>query len=265
MSQPHAGDTAARKAQLDAILNLSHYHREHELFYSRAPLEVAARLQSVSRALKGLALRWQEPPASAAEPDSATRGVPARYAGCEDLNDPIATETLGILFMEGEGEPAELRKLKSDLTSMAEEHAQGGSWLEEAMNGSWEAAAALIEIPFLAGTLGDRHRIIVNNWQMATNSTLIAGILHRATRLLGATELTPAAIRADLSNARTTPALVLSAAELIDHAADLSAQSAVLVHDSEPRWRRFRTQVKQLAGGHPQTAVSEQVRPEPQP
>ena len=45
--------------------------------------------------------------------------------------------------------------------------------------------------------LGDRHRIIVNNWQLAANSILIARILRRAIRLLAANELTAAAIRAD--------------------------------------------------------------------
>jgi len=247
MSQPNSPDTAARRVLLDTILNLSHYHREHELFYSRAPLDVAANLQQASRALKALALRWQERPLNEPPAEPHDAHGPARYTGCDDLNHPVATETLGILFMEGEGEPAELHKLKTDLEAMADEHEQGGHWLDEAMNGSWDTATALIQIPPLATTLGDRHRIIINNWQMAHNSTLIAKLLRRATQLLAATDLTPPAIRADLNGARTTPPLVLSAAELIDHAADLSAQSAVLVHDSEPRWRRFRTQVRILA------------------
>jgi len=148
MSHPNGAGAPARQAPLDAILDLSHYHRAHESFYSRAPLEVAARLQTASRALKGLALRWNLPPVSATANETAPRGVPARYTGCEDLNDPVATETLGIRFMEGEA-------------------------------------------------LGDRHRIIVNNWQLAANSILIARILRRAIRLLAANELTAAAIRAD--------------------------------------------------------------------
>ena len=62
MSHPNGAGAPARQAPLDAILDLSHYHRAHESFYSRAPLEVAARLQTASRALKGLALRWNLPP-----------------------------------------------------------------------------------------------------------------------------------------------------------------------------------------------------------
>lgn len=246
MSRPKSPEAAARQALLDTILNLSHTHRQHELFYSRAPLDVATRLQTASRALKALALRWQEHHVNEAPAESHKADGPGRYTGCEDLNDPIATETLGILFMEGEGEPAELRKLEADLEATADDHEQGGHWLDEAMTGSWSSASALIQMPPLAATLGDRHRIIVNNWQMAHNSTLIAKLLRRATQLLTATDLTPPAIRADLKGARTAPSLVLSAAELLDYAADLSARSAVLVHDSEPRWRRFSAQVERL-------------------
>ena len=229
---------------LGAMLNLTHYHREHELFYSRAPLEDGVRLQAVSRALKALALRWSEP---APPPPGDSRPPAPRYTGCEDLNDPRATEALGILFMEGEGEPAELGKARRGLRSMADEAEQGGTWLAEAMAGNWSAAAALVRVPPLAGVLGDRHRIIANNWLMADQMLLVDRLLRRAADLLDAVELTPKAIRADLAGPRWTPAYVLSAAELVDAAADLSATAGLLVHDSEPRWRRFRERVAQVA------------------
>lgn len=240
---------APGNAFIETILNLSHYHREHELFYSHAPLEVASRLQVTSRALKSLALHWQAWEPNGPAQKAPTGGGPKRYAGCEDLNEPVATQTLGILFMEGEGEPAEIGKLKDDLEATATEHDRAGHWLGEAMTGSWDAATALVTIPSLAETLGDRHRIIINNWLMATNSTLISRLLRRAMGLLVTLELNPEAIRQDLGGARTAPALLLSVAELIDHAADLSAHSALLVHDSEPRWRRFRSKVGDLASG----------------
>jgi hypothetical protein len=243
-----APETNRPAAMLDTILNLSHYHREHELFYSRAPLEVAVKLQVVSRALKALALKWQ---AGAGHQDhgASSSNPAARYTGCDDLNESSVIDALGILFMEGEGKPAELSKLEQDLKATADEHEQGGRWLDEAMNGSWESAEALIPLRPLAGVLGDRHRIIVNNWQMAANSRLIAQLLRRAVDLLTAIELEPATIRADLAASRTCPDYVLAAAEVIDTAADLSAKAALLVHDSEPRWRRFRDRVEDLAGG----------------
>jgi hypothetical protein len=41
-----------------------------------------------------------------------------------------------------------------------------------------------------------------------------------------------------------------SAAELLDHAADLFSDSAGLVHDNERRWRVFRARVEQLLADH---------------
>ena len=238
-----------RSAMYESMLNLSRSHREHELFYSRSPLEASIRLQAISRALKALALHWQEAPAVesvAGEKASAQRPA-VRYTGCDDLNDPRATETLGILYMEGEGEPAELVKLKFELASLATEQDEAADWLDEAMQGSWAACEALIQIPPLADLLGDRHRIIVNNWQMASHMRLMARLLRRAAQLLAAVDLKTGGVRADLAGPRTSPRYVLSAAELLDMAADLSAQAGLLVHDSEPRWRRFHDRLAMIA------------------
>jgi hypothetical protein len=82
--------------------NLSRTHHEHELYYSQAPLEDAVTLQTLSRTLKALAGHWLTVEPLAVE-------HPNRYAGCDDLNVQSAIETLGVLFQEGEGEPAENR------------------------------------------------------------------------------------------------------------------------------------------------------------
>jgi hypothetical protein len=84
-------------AQLEVILDLSRYHRGHEKFYAGAPLERAIELQRAARTLTTLADRW-----SAAAPGQATPAG-ARFAGCEDLNEPAAIQSGGVLFMEGEG------------------------------------------------------------------------------------------------------------------------------------------------------------------
>jgi hypothetical protein len=52
-------------------------------------------------------------------------------------------------------------------------------------------------------------------------------------------DFTPAALRADLAERRLAPRLLYRAAELIDHAADLLVQGAVLVHESERRLARL--------------------------
>ena len=92
---------------LEAIANLSRFHHDHELFYSQAPLRQAAGLQASSRALKALAAHW-----TTAQPSDTGPRVP--FAGAEDLNAPGLVATTGILFMEGEGEPAEIGALKRD-------------------------------------------------------------------------------------------------------------------------------------------------------
>ena len=60
-----AGEGGAA-AQLDAILNLSRYHREHEKFYALSPLERAIELQRAARTLTTLADRWAEAAPAAA-------------------------------------------------------------------------------------------------------------------------------------------------------------------------------------------------------
>ncbi len=115
------------------------------------------------------------------------------------------------------------------------------------MEASWGIAEALLAYPEPADLLGERHRIIGNDWQNASTSLLSARYLRRAVAILGRVDFTPAALRADLRGARTAPGYLYSAAELINHAADLSAASAILVHDNERRWRVFHDRVEQIS------------------
>jgi len=114
---------------LAVVKNLSHYHREHEKYYSEAPLTDALSLQRTARTLIALAERW-----TAAEP--TPEPVPSPYAGAPDLNDDRAIETSGVLFMEGESEPAEIGRIKSELETIAAMSEQTGSWLAAAMEAS---------------------------------------------------------------------------------------------------------------------------------
>lgn len=224
---------------------------EHELYYSHAPLHDAVALQQVSRTLKALAGHWMT--AAPAAPGHANP-----YTGCDDLNVQAAIETLGVVFLEGEGEPAEIARIKRDLATMADDHQQTGSWLAQAMESTWASAAALLRIDRLADLLGERHRIIAANWQNAALNTIIAHLLRRAEDILELVELTRAAIREDLRRDRLIPRYIYSAAELIDRAADLLAEGSVLLHDSERRWRIFRERIAALRGGG--TAVGEAGR-----
>ncbi|MFB0627277.1 hypothetical protein [Streptomyces sp. AB3(2024)] len=224
---------------LQVIDNLARFHREHEKYYSQAPLRQAGELQARSRALKSLADWWSD--VEAGEQTSTIA-----FAGTEDLNAPGLVAESGILFMEGEDEPAELRKLKREVGMLAEDTERGGAWLAHAMEQAWEIAGSLAAYPALADLLGERHRIIANDWQSAGLQALVARLLRRALDLLARVDFSPAALRADLRGERKAPDYLYSASELFDRAADLMAESATLVHENERRWRMFRARVREL-------------------
>jgi hypothetical protein len=229
----------AQQQLLEAITNLAAFHRDHEKFYSTAPREQAVALQRHTRTLQALADRW-----STVEPAQPTPFSP--FEGAEDLNDPAALQLDGVLFMEGRDEPTEIMRLERDLREAAADALATGDWLAGAMQASWDVAAALLDVAELADLLGDRHRIIANDWQAANMSALAGRLLMRANDVLDRVDFSPAALRADLAGPRTAPRLLYSTGELVAHAADLLSESAGLVHDNERRWRTFRARVEQL-------------------
>lgn len=227
--------------RLSMMENLARFHREHEKFYAQSPLDDARRMHEISKTLKTMADRW-----SAAEPSRPGRGNP--YMGCEDLNEGAAIQHDGLLFMEGEGEPVEIGRLKRDLGQLADDYGRTGGWLSKAMESSWDVASSLTGNPGLRSVLGDRHRIIANDWLAADMSVLASRLLRRSVEMLEAVDFSPAKLREDIGGPRHVPGFLYSSAELIDRAADLAAESATLVHDNEQRWRRFRDALDDLSG-----------------
>ena len=210
--------TEADTALLEAMMNLTKFHREHEKFYASSPREFAVTLQRHARTLQALADQWSTTEAS-------TRAVLSPYEGAEDLNSPAALQLDGVLFLEGEGRPAEISHLIRDLRNAAEDQKATGEWLAKAMESSWAVAAALVDMDGLADVL---ERV----------------------------DFSPAALRANLADGQRSASLLYSAAEMISHAADLCSDSAGLVHDNERRWRIFRSRVGQVLADqgrtHPQ-------------
>ena len=238
--EPLGGDDLReREPLLEAIANLSRYHREHEKFYASVPREQAVELQRHARALLALADQW-----SAAEPERRPAFSP--FEGAPDLNAGVAVQLDGVLFMEGEGEPAEITHLKRDLRTIAADAAEIGLWLATAMDASWAMAGTLVELDGLADVLGERHRIIANDWQAASLSALAGRVVERAVDVLDRIDFTPAALRADLADKRVSARRLYSAAEMLNHAADLYSESAGLDNDNERRWRTFRSRVIEL-------------------
>ena len=169
---------------LEMIGNLSEFHREHEKFYAQAPLRQAVEVQAASRVLKALADHW-----SSVSPTDRPGASP--FAGAPDLNPPGLTAEAGVLFMEGEGEPAEIKQLRRDLETLAGDMEASGEWLSAAMEKGWAVAGSLAAYPELADLLGERHRIIANDWQSADEQALIARLLRRALEIIGRVDFSP--------------------------------------------------------------------------
>ena len=78
--------------------------------------------------------------------------------------------------------------------------------------------------------------------------------------MLDRIDLTPAALRADLTGSRVAPQRLYATVEVISRATDLCCESAQLVHDNERRWRVTRERTEQLVPamiahtGDPKTA-----------
>ena len=105
---------------LDAIENLSHFHREHEKFYAQQPRQQAVNLQRHSRTLCALADRWSTVTVEALDALNP-------YEGSPDLNSTDATQLDGVLFMEGEGEPVEMTRIKRDLRTIGDDSIETGT------------------------------------------------------------------------------------------------------------------------------------------
>ena len=133
-----------------------------------------------------------------------------------------------------------------ELRGQAEAFTGAGEWLANAMQASWKLAASMLEFDGLADVMGERHRIISNDWLAAHMQSLIGTLLARAADMLDRIDLTPAALRADLAGSRVAPQRLYATAEVISRATDLCCESAELVHDNERRWRVTRERTEQL-------------------
>ncbi|MBP0450589.1 hypothetical protein J5Y04_13690 [Kitasatospora sp. RG8] len=173
------------------------------------------------------------------------------FEGADDLTAPVGLQLRGVLFMDGQGEPVELVHLKRDLARTADDLRSGADWLAAAMQSSWDSARALLDFADFADLLGERHRIILNDWQAAHLADLAGLSLHRAADILGGVEFHPVSLRSALARGSDDQRRLYSAAELIARAADLLSESAELVHDNERRWRIFGARIADLSNSPP--------------
>jgi len=98
------------------------------------------------------------------------------------------------------------------------------------MENSWNVAAQLSMIPRLEDVLGERHRIIINDWQAANLSSLVAKLIKRSLLFLNEIDFSPTSIRTDVKNQKRYPDLLYSSSELLARGAVLSSEFVLLVH-----------------------------------
>jgi hypothetical protein len=216
------------------MLQVARYHRQHERYHSLSGLENAAALRRDANALKVLADTWlraaEQPP-----PDVDYSDAAFRAAGCEDLSDPAAVATTGILFMEGEGEPRELTQLKGKLWAISDSMGRVSGWLAEKMEAGWEREMRLLT-PELAESARPRFMALTRTTMSGVKFGVVARLMGAALEALNAVEFRPDAIRKDL---RGSAMLVRTAGWLLDEAAAVLAEQAADLGRSDPDWTDY--------------------------
>lgn len=220
---------------LQQLLKIARFHREHERFYATKGLEDASSLRRDASALMALADRWAAGGARQSETAETYRDPGLQAAGCEDLNDSAALAMAGILFMEGEQEPAEISRLKRKFSEIGESLTASSRWLEAKMDAGWRREAQLLNTEF-AEAAYPRHIALAHTTLSAAKMDVAGRLVRAAHDALAAYDYRPQAVRAD------PPAvgrLLRSAAWLLDAAAAVLAEQAADLAKSDPHWTAY--------------------------
>jgi hypothetical protein len=231
---PEAAPPAGRQAPpgIDVLANICRHHREHERFYAQERVAVAADLQREANKLKIVAEAWQRRPPARPHPGVDFADPMYAPAGCTDLNELNAIAMIGVLFMEGEGEPIEIKVLKAKLTALAGAWRLAGEWLAAKMEAAWDRERAMYE-PALAAVAHQRYNTIVVNWRGCRERQLAARVLEMALRVLQTIPFEPHRLR----EARPRYALRLhEAGAILAAAAQLVTRTAADLADNDPQW-----------------------------
>ncbi|GAA4202029.1 hypothetical protein [Actinocatenispora rupis] len=218
-------------AELGGYLAVARAHREHERFHSVLKLEEAVAWRRDSNALKLLADRWSSPEGGQSDREDPTHGA----VGCTDLNEPAVVATTGILFMEGETEPAELTSMKARIGHAATRYRQLSDWLHGHMAEEWPRLTTLLT-PRLVGSAQPRLRALTRTTAAANAYDLVAHLLTATAHALDNQDLTPVGVRRDPPGAA---AVLRTAAWLLDSAAATVAEAGARLSLSDPDWTAF--------------------------
>ncbi|MGH7390368.1 MAG: hypothetical protein ACREM3_13060 [Candidatus Rokuibacteriota bacterium] len=250
MTTPASEDK--QRPDLDVLRNIAAYHREHERFHSANQIAIAADLAREANKLKVVADVWLR--GDAARPTPGVDFSDPRYqaAGCDDLNALPTVAGIGILFMEGGGEPAEIRGLRARLRGMSFGMQAGGQWLAEKMDAAWEREAVLLT-PELIDAAWPRFRTVCTNWRGSRDMMLAGKLLALVDDCLGKIDFTPAAIRADR---RTAGRFLRAAGWMLDEAARLLARNGADLGENDLRWTEYLGVIERARAAGEATAPS---------
>ena len=241
----NAGETGgtATLSHVAALDNIATYHREHERYYTVHKYEHAAELAREANKLKVVADTWLASGKPAPLYPETDFDQPAfRPAGCDDLNSLSAIASIGILFMEGQGEPTEIRMHKAKLGARGDGSVRAGEWLAGMMAASWPRESLLLDDKF-ANAARPRYRILATNWIGSLEMILLGRLLMLAVDKMTTIDFTPRALRAAPKQAGEK--LVL-AARIIEQAARLEATGGVELSGNDECWTDYREQLRSV-------------------
>jgi hypothetical protein len=69
-------------------------------------------------------------------------------------------------------------------------------------------------------------------------------LINRAIKIFNVIDFTSEALNKDREESNSAPDYLYSASRLIDHAADLTGKSAILLSDNKRRWQIFRKSIQ---------------------
>jgi hypothetical protein len=245
--EPNAGGTGgtATLSHVAVLDNIATYHREHERYYTVHQYERAADLAREANKLKVVADVWLAMDKPVPHDTETDFGDPAfRPVGCDDLNPLSAIASIGILFMEGVGEPTEIRMLKAKLAALGDGSVRSGEWLAGMMAAAWPRESVLLNEKFV-NAARPRYRTIATNWIGSLERILLGRLVKLAVDQLTAIDFTPKALRAAPKQAGEK--LVL-AARIVEQAARLEATGGIELSRNDECWTAYRAQLRGMSG-----------------
>lgn len=215
------------QADLNGRHNIAWYHREHMRFNANLILEIGVDIGREANRLKVFGNYWQRAPETPFTPPFDTSDRRFSAAGCPDLNPLAAVAGAGILFMEGGGEPEEIRLLKAKLKFEGERFRNKGQWLVDIMHLTWKADLPLLD-PATPGAW-PWASVVSLTLRGAKQRRMAGSMLLVALDYLEQVDFKPAALRQNRPEAGKR---LLAAAWAMDEASRLFAENAAsLTHD----------------------------------